>query len=306
MFARHAVTYTPKEYEVFPNEPRSAIVELPYLLDAAPVDALMMVGLDADGSIQRRGVFPNTVTRPLDEPLLESSMWPTETCFVAAVSFSDRPGIDLTPLLDAFTYQGRTVLHGLWAGAQRWRSFTCDADGCCTARGNRYAGHAYGHDDFDPLPERPQPAVAWRRARWDEWLQAIMDTERALPVDAAQLQGLSRTLHDIPIRDAVLAYSADSDAGVRPAIEQLLARMMERSTLGAAIPVHTCAAAMEYLNGEIDAAALHVRHILEAEEYSLARLLNNGLEMRAPSSLLARSFAHYTPQDLLAMDSRAA
>ena len=291
---------------MFPNEPRSAIAELPYLLDATPVDTLMMIGLDADGVIQRQGVFSTAMARPLDEPMLASSLWPPHICFAAVVNFSDRPGLDLTPLVDAFTYQGRTVLHALWAGTHRWRSFTCETDGCCSARGNRYAGHANGHDDFDPLPERPEPATIWRRARWDEWQQAIVDTDRGLLVDSAQLHVLSRSLHDIPIRDAVLAYSADPDARVRPAIEQLLRRMIQRSTLGAAIPANTCAAALEYLNGEIDAASVHVRHILEAEEYSLARLLNNGLEMRAPASLLARSFAHYSPQDLLTMDGRAA
>ena len=83
------------------------------------------------------------------------------------------------------------------------------------------------------------------------------------------------------------------------AIATLLEAMRHRSTLGAAIPVNTCAAAMRYLDGDTESAALLVQSILDADEYSLARLLSNGLEMRAPASLLARSFSHWNPQDLL-------
>lgn len=291
---------------MFPNEPRAAIAALPYLTDCEPVDRLMMAGFDADGELVHTGTFPTDVDRPLDEPLLESSLWTPDVCFTAAVVYTDRPGLDIQPLLDAWIYQGRVTVQAAWAGSQRWRSYTCTTEGCCSARGNRYTAHGLGHDDFDPLPERPGRAFEWRQARWNEWMQALLDLDRNLPIDPLQVGALARTLYDIPIRDAVLAYSADPSGMARPGLDALFARMTARSTLGSAIPAYTCAAALHYLDGDTEAAGHLVGLILDTEEYSLARLLSNGLEMRAPSSLLARSFAHYSPQQLLATDMRAA
>ncbi len=291
---------------MFPTDPRAAIATLPYLVDQEPVDRLMLAGLDADGAILHAMSFPTDTPRPLDEPLLESSLWGAEVCSAIAVVFSDVPQVDIQPLLEAWDYQGRSTLQAAWAGSHRWRSYTCETEGCCTARGNRYAAHLLGHDDYDPLPERPQEAAVWRQERWGDWLQAIVDIDRHIAVEPAQIALLARTLHDIPIRDAVLAYSADPEGQARPGLDVLLARMMERSPLGAAIPAYTCAAALRYLDGDLMQAAHQVCQILEAEEYSLARLLSNGLEMRAPASLLARSFSHFSPQQLLAADMRAA
>jgi hypothetical protein len=291
---------------VFTTDPRTTIVTLPYLLDQEPHDQIMVVGMDAQGAIAHAMSFPTSTTRPLDDPLLESSLWGKEIPFVATVVYTDRPLLDIQPLIDAWAFQGRSTLQAAWAGNQRWRSYICETEGCCMARGNRYTSRSLGHDDFDPLPDRPQNAGQWRQERWGDWVQAIVDAQRGIEVGPTQLELLARTLHDIPMRDAVLAYSADPDGQARPGLDALLARMMARGTLGATIPVHTCAAALLYLDGAVEEAAHRVRQILETEEYSLARLLSNGLEMRAPASLLARSFAHYSPQQLLATDVRAA
>lgn len=291
---------------MYATDPRTTIAKLPYLLDREPVDALMIIGMDASGQVLQAVSFPTDTDRPLDEPLLESSLWGPEVRNAAAVVYTDRPSLDIQPLIDAWAYQGRRTTQAAWAGSQRWRSYLCETEGCCTVRGNRYVARSLGHDDFDPLPERPAHAAEWRQARWGDWLQAIVDSQRDIDVETTQVELLARTLHDIPIRDAVLAYSADVDGQARPGLDALLTRMMERGTLGSAIPAYTCAAALHYLDGDLDEAAHRVRQILDTEEYSLARLLSNGLEMRAPSSLLARSFAHYSPQQLLATDMRAA
>ncbi len=288
------------------THPRATIARLPFLLDREPIDQLMILGLDPTGTVAHAMSFPTRAERPLDDPLLESSLWGPEISDAVVAVYTDRPALNLQPLMDAWAHQGRATVGAVWAGAQRWRSYLCETEGCCTGRGNRYTTRTLGHDDYDPLPERPANAGGWRQDRWGDWMQAIADVHRDLDVDPGLLELLARTLHDIPIRDAVLAYSADADGQARPGLDALLQRMMQRSTLGSAVPVHTCAAALLYLDGDMDEAAHRVRQILETEEYSLARLLSNGLDMRAPASLLARSFAHYSPQQLLATDMRAA
>lgn len=285
---------------MFPTDPRAAIARLPFLLDVAPQDTLLVAGFDADGRLQYQGDFPLGGKRPLDEPLLESSLWPDAVQFAVAVAYSELPGVDLRPLVDAWGYRGRTTIAAAWAGPAKWRSYLCEADGCCTQGPRHYTGYAPGHDRFDPLYDTTVPLAAWRRARWEDWRTAIALTLEHKPVAAMHCDVLSRSLHDIPVRDAVLAHSAGPETAAQWAIAELLQSISERSMLGCAIPAHTCLAAMQYLADELQPAHDLVSAILDVEEYSLARLLYNGLEMRAPASLLARSFAHFSPHELLA------
>lgn len=288
---------------MFPTEPRAAIAALPHLLDAAPRDTLMIVAFDGEGLPRHHACFGIDGTRPLDEPLLASSLWGDDCPFTAAVLYSDVPTFSLRPLVTAWESRGRHTLQAAWAGPTRWRSFTCTADPCCSARGNRYPASLAGHDDFQPLPERPQDGVAllqWRRTQWTHWQRTIGQATAGTLSDPSTLDALARSLHDIPVRDALLAASAGQEPSIRPGLDAALRAMLDRSTLGTAVPLHTCVAALDYLDGNLENTALRVGRILEAEEYSLARLLRNGLEMRAPASLLARSFSHFDPEELLA------
>lgn len=284
---------------MFPNDPRAAIAHMPYLLDEEPQGRLLVAGFDASGAVRHGCSFPLDGRRPLDEPLLEASLWAEDVVFAAAVMYCDRPDLDLTPLADAWRYRGRTPLEAAWAGSARWRSYLCDSEDCCTDAGHPYSAQVPGHADHTPLQAVSREGGDWRRRLWSTWLRAIDVVASGGTIPAPELAQLSATLFDIPIRDALLAHSAGPDARVRPALEDLLTTMCTRSALGTSIPHHTCLAAMQYLNGDLAPAAKLTRRVLDAEEYSLARLLHNGLEMRAPASLLARSFAHFTPTELL-------
>lgn len=283
---------------MLPTEARAAIAALPHLFDLDIADRILMVGLDADGNVVNRGDYPASAPRALDDPLLESSMWSPEVRFAAVIAYTERQSVDLAPLVDAWTYRDRVAVHALWAGPTRWRSHLCQGSECCPARGNRYDAQLEEHPDRAPITVRPDSA--WRRARWNDWLQAIADIARGFSVDPMTVHDLDRSLFDVPVRDAILAHSATLDGDARAGLDRLLDRMTARSPIGSSIPAHTCAAALRYLDGDVLDAAQRVERILDAEEYSLARLLHNGLEMRAPASLLARSFRHFTPQDLLA------
>lgn len=285
---------------MLPEEPRAAIAAIPYLVDVEPRDSLVMLGLDADGSLRYGAAFPAHAERPLDEPLLESSLWGDDIRYGAIVAFTELPTIDLSPVVDAWGHRDRTALQALWAGPARWRSYLCRGGLCCTPRGHRYAARAVGHDDFDPFASGGRPTPLWRQHRWDDWQQAIIDIARGFTVERATIELLARSLHDIPVRDALLAHSVSLTTQERTALCRLLDDIMMRGVLGVTVPAYTCAAAMRYLDGDLDAAQRRVEEILDAEEYSLARLLANGLSMHAPASLLARSFAHYSPQQLLA------
>lgn len=288
---------------MFPTEPRSAIATMPYLLDAPPQDILMIVAFDADGRPRHHAGFRIDGTRPLDEPLLASSLWGDDCPFAAAIVYSELPTLSLQPLVTAWESRGRHTVQAAWAGLTRWRSFTCTADGCCTGRGNRYPARLAAHDDFSPLPERPleaPAAMAWRRAQWAIWQRVIAGAAAGDAPPSSSLEDLARSLHDIPVRDALLAASAGQGTTIRPGLDLVLTAMLERSTVGTSIPLQTCVAALDYLDGNLEMASMRVTRVLDAEEYSLARLLRNGLEMRAPASLLARSFSHFDPEELLA------
>lgn len=285
---------------MFPTDPRAAIARMPYLLDHEPREVLMVAGFDAEGVLHHRGIFPLEGHRPLDEPLLDSSLWPNDITYVATVAYSSMARVDLRPLVDAWGYRGRTTVAAAWAGPTGWRSYLCTVGDCCTHGEHPYPSNDPVHGTFDPLQDRAKPLINWRRASWNDWIHAIGDVASGANVDPPMLETLSISLHDIPVRDALLAHSADPAGQVRPAIQQILTAVSLRSTPGSAIPAHTCLAAMHYLADETLEARRLIRRILDCEDYSLAELLHNGLEMRAPASLLARSFAHFTPQQLLA------
>lgn len=284
---------------MFPLNPRAAIAHMPYLVDRDPRDTLMVVGLDGEGVVRHRGAFPLDVLRPLDEPLLESSMWGNDIVFAAVVAYTEDARPPLQPLVDAWSYRGRETLVAAWAGRSRWSSYLCSAPGCCATEAPAYDTRAH-RDAFEPLADLGSEAPGWRRARWAEWQSALANAVDGAKPTPATLERLAKTLYDIPLRDAVLAHSAAPDVDALAGITAILEAIERRSVIGAAIPAATCLAAMRYLDGELDASRHLVQRILETEEYSLARLLHNGLEMRAPASLLARSFAHFSPLDLIA------
>ncbi len=285
---------------MFPNDPRAAIAHMPYLLDVEPKNILLVAGFDEEGELRHRASFRIDGKRPLDEPLLESSLWLEDIVGAAAVAYSALPSLDLRPLAAAWGYRGRSPLAVAWASDASWRSYLCENEDCCSGIGHSYSADVAAHPREDSSARLTEPVGTWRRARWNEWQQTIANAADGLSIDPQQLERLAATLHDIPIRDALLAYSADPDARVLTGVRSVLVSIARRSTLGIAIPAQTCLAAMHYLGNDLSAAAHLVDRLLAIEEYSLARLLHNGLEMRAPASLLARSFAHFSPLELLA------
>ena len=277
------------------NEPLFSIETVPYLVDCDHRDHLLVVGFDEDDTVVSTSAFRLDVARPLDDASLEVVGWPSTTTSLIAIAYSDTPELDFRPLLAAADASHRTVVHALRAGTARWRSYTCRRTRCCPRAGNRYAHTLPGHSDYRPLPLRGADPSGWRSAMWDTWQDAL----RA-PVAGMVLSDMARSLFDVPLRDAVLAQSAREQGLQRPGIRDLLTTITERSPLATALPAYTCRAAMAYLDGDLTAAKDMVNAVLSIDDYSLARLLRNGLEMRAPASLLARSFAHFDPIELLA------
>lgn len=133
---------------------------------------------------------------------------------------------------------------------------------------------------------------------WYEWgfivSSVLAGTKTATDMPSDICDEMRENLRDIPFRDALLANSVQMPE-FRPALKQVFAVLAANDDA----PSRTMLAAMQYLDDEIQSAEANVQTVLEKEEYSLARLLSNGIEFRAPSSLLARSFGSFDPLDLL-------
>lgn len=277
------------------HEPLFSIEAVPYLVDCNPRNRLLMVAFDEAEDVCATASFPLDVERPLDDAALEIVQWGPPARSFLAIAYSDAQDLDLQPLVSAAMAADRTVVHMLRAGHMRWRSYTCSRPRCCPKAGNRYAQSLPGHGDYRPLPLRGADPAPWRSAMWDTWQSALRR-----PVAGPQVSEMARSLFDVPLRDAILAQSARQNGNERPAIRSVLDLMIQRSPLATALPAYTCRAAMAYLDGDFAVANESINAVLSIDEYSLARLLRNGLDMRAPASLLARSFAHFDPMDLLA------
>ena len=279
------------------EQPVAVITALPFLAHCDPHDRLLVAGVDDEGGVVTIDVFPMDTRRPLDDAALAITGLPTPASGVLVVAYTDRLNTDLDVLRQAATAAGRTVHAFLVAGERRWRAVDCPRPRCCPAVGNRYADSPAGHPAHRPIPEHGVNPSRWRNGIWDEWQSAL---RLGHPVDRQQAMRLAMSLFDIPLRDAVLALSARDQGAARSALMDLMQQLRGHTLLGTAIPLHTCIAALHYLDGDVSRAHETVNAVLGVEEYSLARLLRNGLDMRAPASLLARSFAHFDPLDLLA------
>lgn len=282
------------------DEPLFLIEVLPYILDCDPDNRLLVAGFDSNGAVAHRAWFPITTHRPFDDAALDILRVRPEASSFVVVCYSENAVSDVEPFMRAAETSSRPVPHVLWAGRTRWRSLDCQRVGCCPSTGNRYDRPALGHPDYHPQPRRGEDPRTWRLEAWGRWQDAIIRTSAGAAIDPWTLSELARSLFDIPLRDAMLAQSARDDGAARPAITTLLRQAVQRSPLATASPAHTCSAAMSYLDGDLVAADTVVNAVLAVEEYSLARLLRNGLDMHAPASLLARSFSHFHPTDLLA------
>ena len=279
------------------TQPMSVIADLAFLAEVEARDQLVVAGLDADNELTAIAAWPLGVERPYDDAAIAITSWPESVRGIAAVAYSDAPSVDLRVLSSATSASGRSMVQLLRAGAGRWRSAVCTRPRCCPPVGNRYRQTSPGHPPYEPLPERRPDPHTWRTEHWDHWQAAIRD---GAPATGSLRAALAASLLDIPLRDALLAQSARQNGAARPGFRSVLHALQTSSTLGVSLPLHTCLAAMLYLDGELAASRALVNAVLLVDEYSLARLLHNGLDMRAPSSLLARSFAHFDPIDLLA------
>ena len=279
------------------TQPLSVIAELAFLAGVEARDQLVVAGLTDDDRLAAIAAWPLTVERPFDEAALAITSWPTSVTAIAAVAYSDSPTLDLRLIHSATAASDRRTAQLLRAGSGRWRSAVCTRPRCCPQTGNRYRQSAVGHPKYEPLPQRLADPLGWRTEHWDRWQEAIRD---GAPTEGSTRADLALSLMDIPLRDALLAQSARQHGEARPGFRSALHALQSGCTLGTALPLHTCLAAMLYLDGEVAASRALVNAVLLVDEYSLARLLRNGLDMRAPASLLARSFAHFDPIDLLA------
>ena len=279
------------------SQPLSAIADAAYLADVEAREQLVVAGLDVRNRVLALAAWPLDVERPCDEAALAIMSWPDAVRGIAAVAYTESLSLDLSSVAHATAASGRDLLQLVTAGSGRWRSTTCSKPRCCPRTGNRYVGSQPGHPRTDPLPGRTADPVGWRTELWDRWQAAIAD---GVPREGRWRAALAGSLLDIPLRDALLAQSARNGGAARPGIRSALHALQPGSTLGVALPLTTCLAAMLYLDSEIAASRALVNAVLMIDDYSLARLLRNGIDMRAPSSLLARSFAHFDPLDLLA------
>lgn len=282
------------------DHPLAAIANLPHLTDCEPNEQLVLLGVDSAGNISVHDRFPLTTLRPLDDAALTVTRWSNDVEGVIAVAYTNDAALNPAVLRGAIEASGRQPIHVLRAGTDRWRSYTCARPRCCPVAGNRYTAEAPAHGRFEPIPDREPRPHEWRRRQWEAWRTAIASPSNAGCESPEFLAMLAASLHDIPVRDALLAHSARTDSMSQARLTHVLIDLARHTPLAVGLPVHTCTAALLYLDGLTHESSAIVEAVLAIDEYSLARLLHNGLQMRAPASLLARSFAHFDPLDLLA------
>lgn len=144
-----------------------------------------------------------------------------------------------------------------------------------------------------------QLSLEERQATWQHLLDLIEMYQTSRPVDVAVRSRVREAFANIPFRDAFISTLGHGmvESGT---IQRILADMLYDHAEDDHTPaVQTLLAASLYLDGATDSAKFHVDAVLTHHAYSLANLLSNGLMMDAPPEMLRRSFAHFSPMDLL-------
>lgn len=136
-----------------------------------------------------------------------------------------------------------------------------------------------------------------RRKLWSAWTNTfaeISEGKSALEIDESHLELMRASLRDIPLRDALLANMVHKKEQ-RPAMRELFAVLSENED----VPSLTMLGAIQFLDDDMSDSLNTVLKALDSEDYSLARLLSNGLKMEVPSGVLSRSFGSFTSEELM-------
>lgn len=130
-----------------------------------------------------------------------------------------------------------------------------------------------------------------RTARYAAWVKGFAEPT---PSDS-EVDTFLADLDDIPVRDALLATITDPAWCVR--VGGMLNLIATQRVTAASL---TMEAACYYLADSLDVAQVLLSSALDKDPtYSLALLLQSGLDRGAPATLLRASFAHYSPMYLL-------
>lgn len=177
---------------------------------------------------------------------------------------------------------GCHTLDRLLVRGDRWWSALCGDANCCPTGGR-------------PIANRLRLSDSERRSAWKQ-LQTARDE---LPAGGIPFE-VTGLLVDRPLRDCILA-----DLGHQPDRRgdwQRLLSMTESVSGPADAAVATVQAAISYLESDRTAAANHLRRAREHDpEYSLAGLLQQGLDLGADADLALSAFCAYTCEELLAL-----
>lgn len=140
------------------------------------------------------------------------------------------------------------------------------------------------------------PMLQLRRSRFTELTNAVaLIGDGELEFGDIQLNSMRASLRDIPIRDAFIAHvTRDPESWL---CAKVLMDMLAED--GDVVPARTIRAAILYMSNQLDAAKAEADAVLDSENYSLAKLLVNGIAWDAPPTLLQGSLGHFDPDALL-------
>lgn len=292
--------------------PISVISALPYLCHFRPRQQLVLVAIHESGA--GLGATPISLDQP--DPLAAAAemldAWPAYVervivCLFTEALVDHATDVLIADCIDLLSDRDLAIVDVLLANDRAWRSALCAAGDCCADGGNAFAAEPpLAHPATHVLDIAFETQEFWRRTMWGVWETAILEAADGCIADPDLLMSLELSLNDIRLRDALLAQAARTNADHVRGFRALLAAIASHSLVGLAVPAWTCRAALEYLDAEYARAQRTVEKVLAVADYSLARLLNDGLRHGAPASLLAASFGHFDPESLLLGTAEAA
>jgi len=297
---------TPTTATIFFDQPITGPRQLIELLASSfsfePKNALIEIWLDSNSQCFKFETHECTefdsAEIPL-EPILEIGAESTEFSLILVLTFAHdcdakhdipRSAIELLEKLQTqIEMSNIKLLDSLFCTPQRWWSAMCSSESCCPTTGRMI--------EVNQAVEPSQHSV---RALWEQVSSIIERSDSQIAAEEFEVfsQAVEKMCDNITFRDCILSHSA-----TRPETRAKWETYFKKL---AALPqfnkpmISTVLAALAYLTNDLSEAGLHLKISFQMDpQYSLARLLRQGLIANAPASLLQSAFSVYTPDQLI-------
>ena len=217
---------------------------------------------------------------------------PSEDCKKLVAVFRAETKSQCEGWTSKFNFEPWNLLDVLLVAANRWWSNLCKNQDCCPDEGRSI---------HTPIVETD--ALALRHENWLAWLNLLNSfsiQNGVVAIEKSQEEALRNSLDDLAIRDCILNHLTVTHEA-RDTWVRIFKKLLDSDNRYNNHVVNCLYAAVFFSTGDLEKADEFTKSsLLQNPDYSLALLMQHGLEIKMDSRKIVSAFAHFTSDELLA------